>query len=140
MTAERRLAAAATKLTPMERARLALRAHFAGETLNSELLKVLKPDEPECGRIMEAANEANAQFYQACSYIVGWLYQEEIQLGWLRCLDGMRHSRCYGVAGWWSSASAVARTWLSPSHPYAGQLAEFRSMPEERLSFGHGSR
>ncbi len=89
MTAETRLAAVAGKLTPVERARLALRAHFAGETLNSELLKVLKPDEPECGRIMEAANDANAQFYQACSYIVEWLYQEEIQLGWLRCLDGM---------------------------------------------------
>ena len=36
MTAGTRLAAVATKLTPLERARLALRAHFAGETLESE--------------------------------------------------------------------------------------------------------
>ena len=89
MTAETRLAAVATKLTPMERARLVLRADFAGETLDPNLLRVLKPDEDACRRIVDAVHEANDRVLQACSYMVEWLYQEEIQLGWLRSLDAM---------------------------------------------------
>ena len=39
MTAETRLAALATKLTPLERARLLPRADFAEETLDASLLR-----------------------------------------------------------------------------------------------------
>ena len=56
MTAERRLAAVATKLTPLERARLVLRADFAGETLDANLLRVLEPEKVVCRRIVDAAN------------------------------------------------------------------------------------
>jgi len=105
MTVETRLAAVATKLTVFERARLALRSDFAGEMLDADMRRVLKPEEPECRRIIEAVHEANQGFYQACSYLVEWLYQEEIQLGWLRCLDAMLArdaTLCEGLAaaGW----------------------------------------
>ena len=89
MTAETRLAAVATKLTVFERARLALRSDFAGKTLDADTRRVLKPEEPECRKIIEAVHEANQGIYQVCSYLVEWLYQEEIQLGWLRSLDAM---------------------------------------------------
>jgi len=89
MTVTTRLATAATKLTVFERARLALRSDFAGGALDADMRRVLKPEEPECRRIIEAVHEANQGIYQACSYIVEWLYQEEIQVGWLRCLDSM---------------------------------------------------
>src|SRR6185437_4447774 len=89
MTVETRLALAATKLTVLERARLALRSDFAGGTLDADMRRVLKPEEPECRKIIEAVHEANQAIYQACSYLTEWLYQEEIQLGWLRCLDAM---------------------------------------------------
>jgi len=49
-----RLAAVATKLTVFERARLALRSDFAGEVLDAATRTVLKPDEPDCRRIMDA--------------------------------------------------------------------------------------
>ena len=105
MTVETRLAAVATKLTVFERARLALRSDFAGEVLDADMRKVLKPEEPECRRIFEAVHEANQAIYQACSYLTEWLYQEEIQLGWLRCLDAMLARdatlrECLAVAGW----------------------------------------
>jgi len=89
MTAETRLAAVATKLTVFERARLALRSDFPGQVLDADMRRVLKPEEPECRKIIEAVHEANQGIYQVCSYLVEWLYQEEIQLGWLRCLDAM---------------------------------------------------
>jgi len=89
MTVETRLASAATKLTVFERARLALRSDFAGEVLDADMRRVLKPEEPECRRIIEAVHEANQAIYQACSYLAEWLYQDDIQLGWLRCLDAM---------------------------------------------------
>jgi len=89
MTVETRLATVATKLTVFERARLALRSDFAGGALDADMRRVLKPEEPECRRIIEAVHEANQAIYQACSYLVEWLYQEEIQPGWLRCLDAM---------------------------------------------------
>ena len=54
MTVETRLAAVATKLTVFERARLALRSDFAGEVLDAATRTVLKPDEPDCRRIMDA--------------------------------------------------------------------------------------
>jgi len=82
MTAETRLADVATKLTPLERARLLARADLAGQTLDANLLRVLKPEEAACRRIVAAVHEANDRVYQARSYMVEWLYQEEIQLGW----------------------------------------------------------
>ena len=72
-----------------ERARLALRAHFAGGELDLATRTLLNPDEPECRRIMDAVNDANVEVYQAFSYVAEWLYQDDIQLGWLRCLDAM---------------------------------------------------
>ena len=33
--------------------------------------------------------DANVEVYHAFSYVAEWLYQEDIQLGWLRCLDAM---------------------------------------------------
>ena len=93
MTVETRLAAVATKLTVLERARLALRTDFAGQVLDPDMRRVLKPEAPECRKIIEAVHEANQGIYQACSYVVEWLYQEEIQLGWLRCLDGAPTAR-----------------------------------------------
>ena len=105
MTVETRLAAVATKLTVFERARLALRSDFAGKTLDADTRRVLKPEEPECRKIIEAVHEANQGIYQVCSYLVEWLYQEEIQLGWLRCLDAMlardaRLREALAAAGW----------------------------------------
>jgi len=105
MTVETRLASAATKLTVFERARLALRSDFTGGTLDADMRRVLKPEEPECRKIIEAVHEANQGIYQVCSYLVEWLYQEEIQLGWLRCLDAMlardaRLREALAAAGW----------------------------------------
>jgi hypothetical protein len=89
MTAETRLASVANRLTPMERARICLRMDFAGEKLTDDLLRVLRPEEPDCARIIEAVRDANHNVHTGSAFTVEWLYQEEIQLGWLRCLDAM---------------------------------------------------
>ena len=89
MTAETRLAAVASKLTVFERATLLLRADLAGEKLSTETRQILKPDDAEVRKVSRAVFEANNEFWHSCAFIVEWLYQEEIQLGWLRCLDAM---------------------------------------------------
>ena len=62
MTAETRLAAVATKLTPLERARLVLRADFAGEPLDANLLRVMKPP---VGASLRLATTAAAYIHNA---------------------------------------------------------------------------
>jgi hypothetical protein len=81
---------AATQLTAFERAPLILRADLtAEERLPPDVLRILKPGDPDVKRIADAVFDANDAFYQGGSYIAEWLYQEEIQLGWLRCVEAM---------------------------------------------------
>jgi hypothetical protein len=117
MTSARRLDSATTRLTAFERARLLLRADLAGEErLPPDVLRILKPEEAEVKRITSAVFDASGDFYQAGSYTAEWLFQEEIQIGWLRCLDAMLERdatlrEALAAAGWsvvegWSLASS----------------------------------
>ena len=89
MTTTTRLASVSSRLTITERALLALRYYLHDEDPDADTLRIIGHDDPGVRRIADAVREANTHFYQALSYCVEWLYQEEIQLGWLRCLDAM---------------------------------------------------
>lgn len=82
-----RLATASLRLTPLERARLVWRARVESQTLDYEARQVLRPDEPECKRIVDAIEDANREIHNSLGLVCEWLYQEQTQLGWLRCLD-----------------------------------------------------
>lgn len=40
-------------------------------------------------RIWDAVFEASNQFWFGCAFTIEWFCQNEIHLGWLRCLDAM---------------------------------------------------
>jgi hypothetical protein len=103
-TTKTTLVNAAKKLTAVERATLALRAKRSNAPYDHDADTVVRPREPEVTSILQALDDGMNHIQHVLGYIVEWLYQAEIQLGWLECLDTMMEREQL-------LAEALAPTW-----------------------------
>jgi len=88
MTAKGRLASLASGLTPLERAILVMHPWAAGGNREEIFLRLLPPAHAAaCYRAIEAIESANEELNWSNAAVVEGLYQDELQLGWLECLD-----------------------------------------------------
>lgn len=86
---EKRLDAATDALTARERAILILRPWIAGGEGDDRLRKHMPAEQKaEVARIEKAINEYNQYLFQTLSYVVEWLWNADVELAWLECLDG----------------------------------------------------
>jgi hypothetical protein len=86
---EKRLDEAVLGLTARERAVLILRPWLAGGEGDQRLRKNMPAaQQAEVERIEEAINDYNQNLHSGLAFVVEWLWQEEVRLAWLECLDG----------------------------------------------------
>lgn len=113
--ADKRLEEVAGGLILRERAIISLREGYAGRTPDDKLRRVLRPDDPDCKEMIEAIHEASGHFHHALACMTEWLFQVELQIGWLECLDAMLARdnaaiAALSLAGWTVSEDPDART------------------------------
>jgi len=86
--AGKRLEAATSALTARERAILVLRPWLAGGDADDQLRRYAPADQKaEIERVETAINIFNQNVHSALAFGAEWLWETEVRLAWLECLD-----------------------------------------------------